>query len=152
MSCHYISTSTEIFSLHRVTRHPFYDESSPKLHSVKPVVKLISPFYLNREGGMTRLLNVLGAILQLIIVIFKFDLTRQCNRRGEPKTHMIRGFEPKDFSGTMIESSQDERNLFFCDSCEGSILRKIQADQIIDGPLPISCRVRCSSAQPIKKP
>ncbi len=51
---------------------PIFDESSPKLHTVKP----INPFYLNREGGVTKPLNVLGGIFRLIIVISKLDLTR----------------------------------------------------------------------------
>ncbi len=55
---------------------PIFDESSPKLHTVKPIMKRIHPFYLNREGGVTRPLNVLRGMFRLIIVIPKLDVTR----------------------------------------------------------------------------
>jgi hypothetical protein len=51
MSWQYISSCHKIFSLHGVIRHPHFDESSPKINSENHVLKVINPFYLNREGG-----------------------------------------------------------------------------------------------------
>ena len=46
------------------------------LHTVKPIVKLINPFYLNREDGVTRLLPIVDVLLPFLSIMPKLDLVR----------------------------------------------------------------------------
>ena len=77
-----------------------------RLHSLKPNVKRIHPFYLNRGGGVTSLLHLLGVLLQLLRVPLTLDCISQAEHAsiGKGMTNFLRvgnerGFQEENKAG-----------------------------------------------------